>query len=304
MSCLKSSVGSILSSTDLILSTYHMESLSSMSITIYLYVELKHMDKQPPVPFLWCLTCRLRSGRAQEWWGSPLFWGHNLVVLVFDIHCSAGDDNKSSTRERKLFAAPSASVNNDPYLSNESPDSRVGFCLSFLLDCHLLFFFLFFIFEMSKYQKLMRIMHCLEVMGKCRDRLISEDSEDKKDNIKTQGVKGDGCAFLHAWFPGDDFAMLANLEGHKNVLSTDWLLHFVCFLISCWRKFYHTPICFCPMLIKDAEILLPLWHKSWSRLTRCFLWQGVSGIALPSGSAKLFSRSKDGTVQIWDCHTG
>ncbi|KAI3429022.1 uncharacterized protein J3R85_008844 [Psidium guajava] len=32
--------------------------------------------------------------------------------------------------------------------------------------------------------------------------------------------------------------------------------------------------------------------------------KGVSGIALPSGSTKLYSGSKDGTARIWDCHTG
>ncbi|XP_039169528.1 zinc finger CCCH domain-containing protein 48-like [Eucalyptus grandis] len=31
---------------------------------------------------------------------------------------------------------------------------------------------------------------------------------------------------------------------------------------------------------------------------------GVSGIAFPSGSTKLYSGSKDGTARIWDCHTG
>ncbi|KAK3431131.1 hypothetical protein EUGRSUZ_E02826 [Eucalyptus grandis] len=60
-------------------------------------------------------------------------------------------------------------------------------------------------------------------------------------------VKGDACPFLHSWFQGVGFAMLAKLEGHK---------------------------------------------------------KGVSGIALPSGSTMLYSGSKDGTVRIWDCHTG
>lgn len=30
----------------------------------------------------------------------------------------------------------------------------------------------------------------------------------------------------------------------------------------------------------------------------------MSGIALPLGSDKLYSASRDGTVQLWDCHTG
>ncbi|KAI6706094.1 hypothetical protein NL676_009056 [Syzygium grande] len=60
-------------------------------------------------------------------------------------------------------------------------------------------------------------------------------------------VKGNACPFLHSWFHGVDFALLAKLEGHKKV---------------------------------------------------------VSGIALPSGSNKLYSGSKDGTARIWDCHTG
>ncbi|XP_044490774.1 zinc finger CCCH domain-containing protein 48-like isoform X1 [Mangifera indica] len=32
--------------------------------------------------------------------------------------------------------------------------------------------------------------------------------------------------------------------------------------------------------------------------------KAVSGIALPLGSDKLYSGSKDGTVRLWDCHTG
>lgn len=30
----------------------------------------------------------------------------------------------------------------------------------------------------------------------------------------------------------------------------------------------------------------------------------VTGIVLPEGSSKLYSASKDGTVRVWDCHTG
>ncbi|KAF5747386.1 zinc finger CCCH domain-containing protein 48-like [Tripterygium wilfordii] len=32
--------------------------------------------------------------------------------------------------------------------------------------------------------------------------------------------------------------------------------------------------------------------------------KNVTGVALPSGSDKLFSSGKDGTARIWDCHTG
>ncbi|XP_057951945.1 zinc finger CCCH domain-containing protein 63-like [Malania oleifera] len=32
--------------------------------------------------------------------------------------------------------------------------------------------------------------------------------------------------------------------------------------------------------------------------------KAVTGIALPSGSDELYSGSKDGTVRVWDCHTG
>uniref|UniRef100_A0A2P2LRG9 Uncharacterized protein MANES_01G013500 n=1 Tax=Rhizophora mucronata TaxID=61149 RepID=A0A2P2LRG9_RHIMU len=35
-----------------------------------------------------------------------------------------------------------------------------------------------------------------------------------------------------------------------------------------------------------------------------FLSQAVSGIALPLRSDKLYSSSHDGTVRVWDCHTG
>jgi len=34
-------------------------------------------------------------------------------------------------------------------------------------------------------------------------------------------VKGDACPFLHSWFHGVDFAMLAKLEGHKKVPFRD-----------------------------------------------------------------------------------
>lgn len=32
--------------------------------------------------------------------------------------------------------------------------------------------------------------------------------------------------------------------------------------------------------------------------------QAVTGVALPSGSDKLYSGSSDGTVRAWDCNTG
>ena len=39
-----------------------------------------------------------------------------------------------------------------------------------------------------------------------------------------------------------------------------------------------------------------------------YLWvfcqQAVNGIALPQGSNKLYSGGSDGTVRLWDCHTG
>ncbi|XP_050218805.1 zinc finger CCCH domain-containing protein 48-like [Mercurialis annua] len=60
-------------------------------------------------------------------------------------------------------------------------------------------------------------------------------------------AKGDGCQFLHTWFCGDWFSMLAKLQGHT---------------------------------------------------------QAVSGVALPANSDKLYSGSSDGTVRVWDCHTG
>uniref|UniRef100_A0A2N9IQ39 C3H1-type domain-containing protein n=1 Tax=Fagus sylvatica TaxID=28930 RepID=A0A2N9IQ39_FAGSY len=60
-------------------------------------------------------------------------------------------------------------------------------------------------------------------------------------------VHGDQCPYLHSWFRGDKFSMLAQLQGHK---------------------------------------------------------KAVNGIALPQGSNKLYSGSSDGTVRLWDCHTG
>lgn len=35
-----------------------------------------------------------------------------------------------------------------------------------------------------------------------------------------------------------------------------------------------------------------------------FLKQVVSGIAMPSGSDKLYTGSKDKTVRVWDCQSG
>ena len=35
-----------------------------------------------------------------------------------------------------------------------------------------------------------------------------------------------------------------------------------------------------------------------------FLRQVVSGIAMPSGSDKLYTGSKDKTVRVWDCQSG
>lgn len=60
-------------------------------------------------------------------------------------------------------------------------------------------------------------------------------------------VEGKGCQYLHSWFHGVGFSMLAKLSGHS---------------------------------------------------------EAVSGIALPSGSDKLYSGSTDGTVRVWDCCTG
>ncbi|EEF50425.1 zinc finger CCCH domain-containing protein 48 [Ricinus communis] len=60
-------------------------------------------------------------------------------------------------------------------------------------------------------------------------------------------VKGDECQFLHKWYFGDWFSMLARLGEHD---------------------------------------------------------QAVSGITLPPRCDKLFSASSDGTVHVWDCHTG
>ncbi|KAF2320870.1 hypothetical protein GH714_031454 [Hevea brasiliensis] len=88
--------------------------------------------------------------------------------------------------------------------------------------------------------------------SKCSD--ASEDKTVNKSSNKAcdywmsgSCIKGDGCQFLHSWFRGDWFSLLANLKGHT---------------------------------------------------------QAVCGVALPSGSDKLYSGSSDGTVHVWDCHTG
>ncbi|GMY05041.1 zinc finger CCCH domain-containing protein 48-like isoform X2 [Fagus crenata] len=65
--------------------------------------------------------------------------------------------------------------------------------------------------------------------------------------VQGNRVNGDQCHYLHSRFRGDQFTMLAELQGHI---------------------------------------------------------KAVNGIALPQGSNELYSGSSDGTVRLWDCHTG
>uniref|UniRef100_A0A2N9ID15 C3H1-type domain-containing protein n=1 Tax=Fagus sylvatica TaxID=28930 RepID=A0A2N9ID15_FAGSY len=78
---------------------------------------------------------------------------------------------------------------------------------------------------------------------------VSKKTPERVCEFWVQGncVYGDQCPYLHLWFRGDKFTMLAKLQGHK---------------------------------------------------------KAVNGIALPQGSNKLYSGSSDGTVRLWDCHTG
>ncbi|TXG62778.1 hypothetical protein EZV62_009772 [Acer yangbiense] len=85
--------------------------------------------------------------------------------------------------------------------------------------------------------------------GESGDKIGTQKTPEKICDFWVLGdcVKGDNCQFLHSWFRGDGFTMMAKLDGHK---------------------------------------------------------KAVSGIALPSGSDKLYSSSRDGTARVWDCHTG
>nr|XP_011459760.1 PREDICTED: zinc finger CCCH domain-containing protein 48-like [Fragaria vesca subsp. vesca] len=88
-------------------------------------------------------------------------------------------------------------------------------------------------------------------------------------------MKGDRCPCLHSWFHGDGFSLLAQLQDHKKVL----VIVEICIF----------QICF---------VLYDLHAKNY------VCQHMVTGIVLPEGSSKLYSTSKDGTVRVWDCHTG
>lgn len=83
---------------------------------------------------------------------------------------------------------------------------------------------------------------------------------------------GDRCKYLHCWSTGDGFRLVTQLDGHEKVKT---------FLLF---------VDFCVHLVG-----LPYWIN---------FEQAVTGIALPSGSDKLYTASKDETVRVWDCASG
>ncbi|KAL6002965.1 hypothetical protein ACLOJK_023187 [Asimina triloba] len=83
---------------------------------------------------------------------------------------------------------------------------------------------------------------------------------------------GDSCRFLHTWNVGDCFSFLTALEGHRPPQGNSFSTHHAYFL-----SFYP------PLMIRSSG--------------------GIRGIALPSGSDKLYSGSKDKSVRVWDCNT-
>lgn len=90
-------------------------------------------------------------------------------------------------------------------------------------------------------------------------------------------VYGDRCWNLHSWFHSEHLSVLTRLNQHKKVRT--WLS-------------------FAKSIKLDRVYFL-------ARALNFKLWlQIVTGITLPVGSDKLFSCSTDGTLRMWDCHTG
>ncbi|KAK6117567.1 hypothetical protein DH2020_048695 [Rehmannia glutinosa] len=92
---------------------------------------------------------------------------------------------------------------------------------------------------------------------------------------------GDNCKYLHQWSTGDCFSLLAPLEGHQQV-------GFVTLLVFVDEE----------CVVVDVGVM----HCRYGVIVEKL--KVVTGIALPSGSDKLYTGSQDETVRIWDCQSG
>lgn len=99
---------------------------------------------------------------------------------------------------------------------------------------------------------------------------------------------GDKCKFLHCWSMGDSFSLLTQLDGHQKVIRL--------YISGCHCFYGVTLVYFWPFI--------GLYVLSTDVVSCVFREQVVSGIALPSGSDKLYTGSKDQTVRVWDCQSG
>ncbi|KAL6003230.1 hypothetical protein ACLOJK_023453 [Asimina triloba] len=122
----------------------------------------------------------------------------------------------------------------------------------------------------------------------------SHESPPQRQKICRQGKLGRcyrlPCPFLHPDIPSADdrpSPSASALDPAKMPLCRFWALGKCRYGDSC--RFLHT------------------WNvaDSFSFLTALEgHHKGIRGIALPSGSDKLYSRSKDKSVRVWDCNTG
>ncbi|KAL6003218.1 hypothetical protein ACLOJK_023441 [Asimina triloba] len=101
---------------------------------------------------------------------------------------------------------------------------------------------------------------------------------------------GDSCRFLHTWNVGDSFSFLTALEGHHKVIASQLIM---LIYLCAWGNDAASEV-----ITEARQLLVENYFQ-----TPSLAW-GIRGIALPSGSDKLYSGSKDKSVRVWDCNTG
>lgn len=93
---------------------------------------------------------------------------------------------------------------------------------------------------------------------------------------QTKSIPKKNSENLHPGFYGKGLSMVTRLEGHTKVNA----LQVFVFILSSILEHYEP------------------------YLTIKTLYQAITGIALPSGSNKLFCSSKDKSLRVWDCNSG